>query len=83
MDDLELAERLDRIESFAELKEGWHEGWGEPISTATIKFARKMCRILYDSGETEFGIFPNPEGYIIFEWDYGSLEIWGDDDIQE
>lgn len=72
----DLEERLQRIESFAELEQGWLDGDGEPISKGTIEFAKYMLAILYKAGDTDFCIFPNPDGIIVFEWEDAEIEIW-------
>lgn len=74
----ELDRKLKRIESFKELKDGWYDGYGEAIQQSSIEFAKKMCKLLYLEGDTEFSISPLLEGGgIVFEWDNRFLEIYG------
>lgn len=73
----DLKERLERIESLAELQKGWCEPEiGKPISESTIEFAKYVLTLLYKAEDTNFGIFPTPDGMIVFEWDDAQIEIW-------
>lgn len=58
---------MNRIEDL----EGHFVEEGEAVSIKTIEFAKKMLVYLDDAQDTDFCIYPTPDGDIVFEWDDG------------
>lgn len=77
---MSLKEQLAKIESYADLEEGWDGYSGKKISAETIEYAKKLLIEIYrqeDSDKNQPFISPVSNGHIQIEWDNLEIEITG------
>lgn len=67
----------ERLKSLGELKAGWLDGHGEPVSGAALGRAREVLyALLAEHPDIDaYSVFPTPTGEIQAEWDRGPWAI--------